>query len=99
METEYLIALDKFCASHNIEFSFISSLEQTGLIEVKTIKKTGFIHPDQLQQLEKFIRFYYELNINLEGIDTITHLLNQIHSLQDEIITLRNKLRLYEDEL
>ena len=81
MQTEYLIAIDEFCANHNIEVSFISSLQQNG---------------GQLQQLEKYIRFYYELDINMEGIETITHLLHRVISLQDEITELRNRLRLYE---
>jgi hypothetical protein len=71
-------------------------LQQTGLIDVTTIEETSFIDANQLQQLEKFIRFYYEFDINLEGIETITHLLQRINSLQDEIIELRNRLRLYE---
>jgi len=96
MQTGYLIAVDEFCANHNIEISFISSLQQTGLIEITTIKETGFIDASQLQQLEKFIRLYYELDINLEGIETIIHLLKRITSLQNEIITLKNRLRLYE---
>ena len=29
MGTEYLIAVDEICASHNIEISFISSLHQS----------------------------------------------------------------------
>ena len=96
MQTKYLIAVDEFCANHNIEISFITSLQQTGLIEITTIKETGFIDASQLQQLEKFIRFYYELDINLEGIETIIHLLKRITSLQNEIIALKNRLRLYE---
>jgi chaperone modulatory protein CbpM len=99
MQTEYLISIDEFCANHNIEISFISSLQQTGLIEITTIKETGFIDASQLQQLEKFIHFYYELDINLEGIETITYLLQRVNSLQNEIIALRNRLRLYETEL
>jgi hypothetical protein len=98
MQTEYLIAVDEVCTRHNIDISFISSLQQSGLIEITTIKGTGFIEAGQLQQLEKFICLYYELDINLEGIETITHLLQQINSLQDEIIALRNRLRLYETE-
>jgi hypothetical protein len=98
METEYLIALDEFCASHNIEISFVTSLQESGLIEITTIKKTGFIDADQLQQLEKFVRLYYELDINLEGIETINYLLQRIGSMQDEITTLRNKLRIYDSE-
>jgi hypothetical protein len=98
MQTEYLIAVEEFCTSHNIEISFISSLQQTGLIEITTIKETEFIDAVQLQQLEKFIRFYYELDINLAGIETITHLLRKIISQQNEIIELKNRLRLYEPE-
>jgi hypothetical protein len=98
MQTDNLTAVDVFCANHNIEISFIISLQQTGLIEITTIKDTGFIDADQLQQLEKFIHLYYELDINIEGIETITHLLRRVNSLQDEIIALRNRLRLYETD-
>jgi hypothetical protein len=98
MQTESLIAIDEFCAHHDIEISFISTLQQTGLIEITTIEETNYIDSSQIQQLEKFIRLYYELDINLEGIETITHLLKRINSLQDEIIALRNRLRLYETE-
>jgi hypothetical protein len=96
METEYLIALDEFCASHEIEISFITSLHESGLIEITTIKEAVFIEADQLQQLEKFVRLYYELDINLEGIETINYLLQRINSQHDEITILRNKLRMYE---
>lgn len=96
IQADNLIALDVFCANHNIEISFISSLQQTGMIEITTIKETEYIDAEQLQQLEKFVRFYYELDINLEGIETVTHLLERINSLQDEIIALKNRLRLYE---
>ena len=98
MQTENLIALDEFCAKYNIEISFISLLQQNGLIEITTVSETNFIEAGQLQQLEKFIRLYYELEINLEGIETINHLLERIKSLQDEIILLKNRLRLYEIE-
>jgi len=96
MQTEYLIAVEEFCANHNIEISFISSLQKTGLIEITTIKETGFVDSAQLRQLEKIVHLYYELDINLEGIETINHLLQRISSMQDEIIALRNRLRLYE---
>ncbi|KAF0202579.1 MAG: hypothetical protein FD170_1753 [Bacteroidetes bacterium] len=99
MQTEYLVDVNEFCASHNIEISFISSLQQNGLIEIQTIDKNGFIVVDQLPQVEKFIRFYYELDINIEGIEAISHLLDRIRSMHDEIIVLRNRLRLYEQSI
>jgi chaperone modulatory protein CbpM len=98
METAYLISLEEFCASHDIEISFITSLKDSGLIEITTIDEAVFIEADRLQQLEKFVRLYYELDINLEGIETINYLLQRISSMQAEITTLRNKLRIYETE-
>jgi hypothetical protein len=96
MQTEYLVAVDEFCASHNIEISFISSLQQTGLIEITTIGQAGFIVADQLPKVEKYIRFHYDLDINLEGIETIAHMLERIQAMHDEITELRNRLSLYE---
>ena len=99
MQTENLIAVDAFCANYNIEISFISSLHQIGLIEITTIKETEFINVRQLRHLEKIVHLYYELDINIEGIETITHLLHRINSMQDEIIALKNRLRLYESNV
>jgi hypothetical protein len=96
MQTQNLISLNEFCVNHNIEIEFISSLQQTGLIEITTLKEVEYIDTDQLQQLEKIIRLHYEFDINLEGIETITHLLQRINSMQDEIIALKNRLRFYE---
>ena len=99
MQTEYLIAVEEFCACHDIEVSFISSLQRNGLIETTTIEGGWFIDADQLQQLEKYIRFYYELDINLEGIESIMHLLQRVNAMQNEIIQLKNRLRLYENDI
>jgi chaperone modulatory protein CbpM len=98
MGTENLIAVEEFCTSHNIEISFISSLHETGLIEIVRIEKADFLDAEQLRDLEKYVRFYYELNINLEGIETIVHLLQRVNTMHNEIITLRNRLRIYDDD-
>jgi len=98
MQPESLIAIDELCTNHGIEISFISSLQQNGLIEITTIQESGFIDAEQLLKLEKIVRFYYEFNINLEGIETIIHLLQRITTLQDENNMLRNRLRLYEPD-
>ena len=99
METHDLIPANEFCTSHQIEISFIRSLEESGLIELVTIEQKGFIPMAQLQQLEKIVRLYYEMDINLEGIETITHLLQHIHSMKKEIIRLTNELRFYQPDL
>lgn len=96
MQTENLIAVNEFCVHHHIEISFINLLQQNGLINITSMDETEFIEAQQLPQLEKYTRLYYDLDINLEGIETVTHLLQKIKVLQDEITTLRNRLRLYE---
>ena len=93
---ENLIPAVEFCASHNIEVSFIRSLQQTGLIEITSVQEEVYLHTRQLPDLERIIHLYFELDINLEGIETINHLLRQINYMQDEITYLRNRLRLYE---
>lgn len=96
VQTENLIAVNEFCINHNVTVSFMRSLHKTGLIEITTIKKTGFINVSQLQRLEKIVLFFYELDINLEGIETITYMLQRINAMQDEITALKNRLRIYE---
>ena len=96
MRKEHLISAIEFCTNHEIEISFIYSLHETGLIEIIMIEETEYIDVSQLVQLEKIVRFYYDLGINLEGIETIDHLLKRMNVMQDEITALRNRLRLYE---
>ncbi len=91
-----LIAVNEFCVNHNIEISFITLLQQNGLIEISTIESQYFVEKEQLPQLEKFVRFYYDLDINLEGIETITCLLQRIENLQNEITKLKNRLHFYD---
>ncbi len=96
IQTENLISVDEFCLNNNVETSFISLLHQSGLIEIVIFENANFIESQQLVQLEKMVNFYYELNINIEGIETINHLLQQLDIMQREINTLKNKLVFYE---
>ena len=94
MQTKNRIAVTEFCIVRGIEISFVESLKQSGLIEIEA----GYMDAEQLQKLETIVCFYYELDINLEGIETITHLLQRMNSMQDEMRALKNRLRLYEGE-
>jgi hypothetical protein len=95
---EHLISTDEFCTHYKVEYSFIDSLQQHGLIEITRIDQHSFIDHDHLKNIEKLVRLHYDLDINLEGIEAITYLLNKVKNMQDEIIKLKNKLSLCEDE-
>jgi len=92
MEQEELIPANDFCTHHHIEYSFISSLEDSGLISITSIERSSFIHVDELNKLEKYVRLHYDLDINIEGIETINYLLEKIEMMQREIVNLRNKM-------
>jgi len=97
MARKTLISTDEFCVHHHIEFSFIRNLCEFGLLETVKIDQTEFIKEHQLEKLERMLRLHNELDINLEGIDTIDNLLQKQQDLQKEVISLKNRLRLYED--
>jgi hypothetical protein len=82
---------------YNIEVSFVDALNKMGLIQIEIIEKTHFIHKDQISDLEKIIRLHNELNVNLEGIDIVFNLLEKERQLQNEVNSLKNRLRLYEN--
>lgn len=98
MVRKTLVSTDEFCIYHNIEFSFIRNLQEFGLLETVSVEKVQYIPEDQLEKLERMLRLHKDLDINTEGIDTIGHLVDKIQNLQEEIVRLKNRLRLYEDE-
>ncbi len=98
MKTEEMILANEFCVHHKIEMSFITSLQASGLIEITTIENNIFLPLSQLSQLEKLVRFHYEMDINMEGIEAITLLLEQIDSMQQQILRLANQLSVFENQ-
>ena len=98
METNELIPVYHFCVIHKIELSFIDSLQQYGLVEVTTIENQAYFNESQLTAVEKFVRLHYELDINMEGIEAISHLLEKLNEIQSRNIELQNRLGLYENK-
>ncbi|MFV8367230.1 chaperone modulator CbpM [Flavobacterium sp. XS1P27] len=96
MNIENLIAIPALCTHYKVELSFFNNLSEMGLLEVKTIEETQYIHPDAIYEIEKMIRIHQELDINTEGIDVVFNLLQKIDALQNELISTKNRLRLYE---
>ena len=96
MQTQQFIAVEACCEYYNVDLSFLNSLHEFGLIEMNIIEEKKVIYDEDLQELEKFIHLRYDLDINIEGLDAIRHLLNRIKDLQGEIISLKNKLNRYE---
>ncbi len=96
MESENMIPASEFCTYHNIELSFIYSLNESGLIDITSIEEKIFVPISQLKHLEQLMRLNQEMDINVEGIETITYLLQRIKNMQIHIIELNNRLSFFE---
>ena len=92
MDKELWMPVEEFCMYYQVEKSFIFLLKDAGLIEITVIENTGCIHANQLSSLEKFSRLHYELDINIEGIEAIYHLLERIKHLQSQLKKIKEQL-------
>lgn len=96
MSNKNLIQIKQFCLYHEIENTFIKELSNYGLVEIIALDEDEYLHSEHLPTVEKMIRLHYDLKINLEGIDAITHLLNRIEVLQQSLNATQNRLRIFE---
>lgn len=96
MKKETLIPLDQLCTNYSVEMSFFSNLGEIGLIEIRKIDQMEYIHQESIDNVERIIRIYHELEVNPEGIDVVFNLLQKIEDLQQELVLVKNRLRLYE---
>ena len=97
MNNTELIPIELLSENLQIEMSFISSLEDNGLIHLTTIDRIAYITSEQLADIERLARLRYEMDVNLEGIEVITHILRRIQLMQDEINSLKNRLHFYDE--
>ncbi|MFR9165476.1 MAG: chaperone modulator CbpM [Dysgonomonas sp.] len=84
-----LIIISEYCEKTDIEPQFISRLEEEGLIEIHSSDGKQYLDISQLGDIERYAHLYYELSINIEGIDVIRLLLERIQEMKSEIARLR----------
>ena len=80
---------------YEVEGSFLDSLGELGLIRLSDSDDTRFVEYDELEELEQFVRWHNDMDINAEGIEALYHMLVRVKSLQAEIDNLRNELQFY----
>jgi len=92
------ILIKEYCEQCAVEYTFIQLLQDEGLIQLTMIANEPYIDETQLDDLEQFRRWHYDLHINIEGIDALKHLVGKVHHMQQEIKWLKERLKLHEDE-
>src|SRR5215212_9162765 len=96
MQEDALIPATDFCTHHRIEVSFLYSLQEYGLAEIESRDEELFIPAHQLDEVERLVRLHFELNINIEDLDIVHHLLEKMNAMHHELTALKNRLRFYE---
>jgi len=88
------ISVREFCTVHGVTHEYIYELRDFGLIQ---LQQEEFLQDSIVPKVEKIIRLRQDLNINLEGIEVIFNLLDRVTEMDNEVVRLRNRLKLYED--
>jgi len=96
MSIEQLIPAGEFCTFHQVELTFLNHLHESGLISMTIRNGAAYLEEDQLPAIEKFARWHYELSINPEGIEALSHMLGRVEQLLAENSRLRTRLSRYE---
>lgn len=89
------IIISDYCNKCHIDPDFILMLGEDGLIEIIEIGSEKYLRTGQLLELERYTRLYYDLSINIAGIDAIQHLLVKIQHMKNEIHQLKSELNFY----
>ncbi len=91
-----MIPVTLYCTHYNVEITFIRSLQEAGLVRIATLEDENYLPYEELGSLEKFIRLHHDLNINTEGIEAISYMLERMEAMQQEIAILKTRLGIYE---
>jgi hypothetical protein len=95
MKSSNLIRIDQVSTHYHVDASFIYSLNELGHVALIVEKDESYVLEEQLKSLESLIFFHTDLEINVEGVDAIAHLLKKIEALQTELLAAKNKLYVY----
>lgn len=88
MEAKYYRIID-ICESTQIETAFIQDLHHNGLIKITLIESQEMVDEYQLPQIERYANWYYDLELNIQGIEIVHDLLEKIEKLQHEVRLLK----------
>ena len=96
METG-LIIIEEYCKNSRIESSIVSLLINEGLIDVQVANGQMYLYESQLAELDRFANLYYDLSVNVEGIDIIHNLLKKMENMEKELYILRKRLHVHDN--
>ena len=86
-----LFKIVDICRVHRLEETFIYELYHNDLIEIIPQDEQDCIDEEQLPLIEKFSNWHYDLELNMQGIEVVSRLLERIEQLQQEVRALKGR--------
>ncbi|MDL1914209.1 MAG: MerR family transcriptional regulator [Bergeyella sp.] len=77
-----IISKEELIKLYEVEVSFLDALEESGLVEILVLENKEYLHYDHLPAFEKLVNWHYDLDINIPGLEVISHLTRKIEELQ-----------------
>ena len=86
------ISREELIKIYNIEITFFGELVDNGLLNVQVEDNISYLLYDDLPTFEKFTNWYYDLEINLPGLEVIHDMLKKMQDLSARNRELLGKL-------
>ncbi|WP_291961947.1 chaperone modulator CbpM [Maribacter sp.] len=96
MNPDNYIQIEVYCQQTQTPMEFIEDLLEFEMIEVQQIENKIYVEPHSIVEIERVYRLREELGINMEGIDTLNHMIKKVNRLEQELKLLRDRLTIYE---
>lgn len=92
------ISREEVVKIYNIEITFFNELVDYGLLSIYIEDDISYLMYEDLPDLEKFVNWHYDLEINLPGMEVIHHMLKKLDALKHRNRELMNKLAAISDK-
>ncbi|CAD0220684.1 chaperone modulator CbpM [Chryseobacterium sp. JV274] len=92
------ISREELVRIYNIEITFFDELVDYGLLNIHIEDNIHYLMYDDLPELEKFANWYYDLEVNLPGLEVIHNMLKKLDALNRRNRELMNKLSAISDQ-
>ncbi len=83
------ISREELVRIYNIEITFFDALQESGLLKTETENDILYVSYDELHVFERLSNLYYDLEVNLPGLEIINYLHAKMEILKDENARLR----------
>ncbi len=88
-EFRQYISVEKLCNVYHISLDEVLIMEEHELIEVTYVEEKMLLDMDEIAKLERYMRLYSDLGVNIQGLAVINDLLDEVERLNKELCKYR----------